>query len=127
MAKLFIIGLGGFIGAVSRYLVGGFFQALSQSISFPYGTFMVNIIGCFLIGFLAHLADYRGLFSDSSRAFIFVGVLGGFTTFSAFSNETFNLLRDGELSLALINIVGQVVICIAAVWLGRAVAFWLWR
>ncbi|MFZ5995322.1 MAG: fluoride efflux transporter CrcB [Thermodesulfobacteriota bacterium] len=125
--KLFIIGIGGFIGSVSRYLVSGFFQGIFKSISFPYGTFMVNLIGCFFIGLFAHLSDSRGLFSDSSRAFVFIGLLGGFTTFSAFSNETFNLLHDGETPLAVLNILVQVVICLGSVWFGRAVAFWIWR
>lgn len=127
MTRLLIIGIGGFIGSVSRYLVSGFVQGISKSISFPYGTFMVNLIGCFFIGLFAHLADSRGLFSDSSRAFVFIGLLGGFTTFSAFSNETFNLLRDGETSIALLNIFGQVAVCLGSVWFGRAVAFWVWR
>jgi fluoride exporter len=127
MMKLIIIGIGGFIGSVSRYLLSGFVQGLSKSISFPYGTFAVNLVGCFFIGLFAHLSDSRGLFSDSSRAFVFIGLLGGFTTFSAFSNETFNLLHDGETSLAFLNILGQVVICLSSVWFGRAVAFWVWR
>lgn len=127
MTKILIIGIGGFIGSVFRYWVSGFAQGLSKTISFPYGTFAVNLIGCFLIGLFAHLSDSRGLFSDSSRAFVFIGLLGGFTTFSAFSNETVNLLHDGEIALASLNIVGQVVICLCSVWLGRAVAFWVWR
>jgi CrcB protein len=127
MTKLFIIGLGGFIGSVLRYLIGGLAQDLSRSISFPYGTLTVNVLGSFFIGLFAYLSDARGVFSDLSRAFVFVGIMGGFTTFSAFSNETFNLLRDGESSLALLNIFGQVTICIGSVWLGRAVAFWIWR
>lgn len=127
MTKLFIIGAGGFVGSVLRYLVSGLAQGLSKSISFPFGTFAVNLLGCFLIGLLAHLSESEGVFSDSSRAFVFIGILGGFTTFSAFSNETFNLLRDGETSFALFNILGQVVICLSAVWFGRAVAFWVWR
>lgn len=127
MTKLFIIGIGGFIGSVSRYLVSGLAQSISKSISFPYGTFVVNMIGCFFIGLLAHLSDARGLFSDSSRAFVFIGILGGFTTFSAFSNETFNLFHDGETSSAMLNIIGQVVIGLGSVWFGRAIAFWVWR
>jgi len=127
MIKLFIIGIGGFIGSVSRYLVSGLVQGISRSISFPYGTFMVNLLGCFFIGLFAHLSDSRGLFSDSSRAFVFIGLLGGFTTFSAFSNETFNMLHDGEISLAILNVLGQVITCLGSVWLGRAVAFWVWR
>jgi CrcB protein len=85
------------------------------------------VIGCFFIGLFSHLADARGVFTDTSRAFVFVGILGGFTTFSAFSNETFNLLRDGQSSLAFLNITGQIVICLSSVWFGRAIAYWIWR
>ncbi len=127
MIKLITIGLGGFIGSVLRYLMSGAVQSLSRSISFPWGTFAVNLIGCFSIGFLSHLSETRGLFAESSRAFVFIGLLGGFTTFSAFSNETFNLLRDGETGLALLNIGGQVILCLGLVWLGRAVAYGIWR
>ena len=127
MTKLFIIGIGGFIGSVLRYLISGFAQGLSKSISFPYGTFLVNLLGCFFIGLCAYLAESRGLFSDASRAFVFIGILGGFTTFSAFASESFNLLHDGETSLALLNITGQLLLCLGAVWFGRASAFWIWR
>ena len=122
-----MIGIGGFFGSILRYLLSGFVQGLSGSISFPYGTFIVNLTGCFFIGLLSHLSESMGLFSGSSRAFVFVGVLGGFTTFSAFSNETFNLLRDGERFVALLNMSGQVVIGLAFVWFGRVAAFCLWR
>lgn len=125
--KIFLIGIGGFIGSISRYLLSGMVQNLSHNISFPYGTFLVNVSGCFLIGFFAQLSESRGFFSDSGRAFVFVGILGGFTTFSAFSHETFNLLRNNEISLALLNLIGQVTVCLLAVVLGRAGAFLLWR
>ncbi|MCE5193872.1 MAG: fluoride efflux transporter CrcB [Nitrospiraceae bacterium] len=127
MHKLIIIGAGGFIGAILRYIISGNVQMLSKSISFPYGTFVVNVIGCFFIGLFSQLSETKGLFSDSTRAFVFVGILGGFTTFSAFSNETFNLFRDRETALALINIFGQVIICFVSVWLGRSSAFLVWR
>lgn len=126
MTKLLLIGAGGFIGSVCRYLLSGLVQGLSRSISFPFGTFAVNLAGCFFIGLFAHLSESRGFLSDSSRAFVFVGLLGGFTTFSAFSSETFNLLRDGETSLAFLNILGQVALCLLSVWLGRAGASWVW-
>jgi CrcB protein len=127
MTKFFIIGIGGFIGSILRYLASGFAQGFSKSISFPYGTFVVNLLGCFFIGLFSHLSEFRGLFTDAARAFVFVGILGGFTTFSAFSNETFNLLRDGQSALAFLNIIGQIVICLGSVWFGRAMAFWIWR
>lgn len=127
MVKLFLIGTGGFIGSVLRYLVSGSVQAASQSIAFPYGTLAVNVIGCFLIGFLSELADSRSLFSPDTRAFLVVGILGGFTTFSAFGNETMNLLRDGERALAMINVSAQVLFGLGAVWLGYTLAYAIWR
>ena len=127
MTKLLLIGAGGFIGSVLRYLVGGAAQALSQSIAFPYGTLAVNILGCFFIGLLSELADVRGLIGAETRAFLIVGILGGFTTFSAFGNETMNLIRDGEAALALMNVGAQVLLGLGAVWLGYTLAYVIWR
>ena len=126
MAKLFLAGIGGFIGSVLRYSVSGFVQDMSRSIDFPYGTLAVNLIGCFAIGFLSHLAETRGFFTAETRTLIFIGVLGGFTTFSAFSNETINLWREGETLLATINVAAHLVLCLGAVWLSRAMAYQIW-
>jgi fluoride exporter len=119
--KLLLIGIGGFIGSIARYLLGGYAQRLSGGAFFPFGTLVVNTLGCFVIGFLAALAEARGVFSDESRAFIFVGLLGGFTTFSAFGNETINLVRDGQTPLAFANVAAHILLGLAAVWLGRVV------
>lgn len=127
MTKFLLIGAGGFIGSVLRYLVSGSVQALSQSIAFPYGTLAVNILGCFCIGFLSELADVRSFIGADTRAFLIVGILGGFTTFSAFGNETMNLLRDGEAALALMNVGAQVLLGLGAVWLGYTLAYVIWR
>ena len=127
MAKLFLAGIGGFIGSVLRYSVSGFVQDLSRSIDFPYGTLAVNLIGCFAIGFLSQLAETRGFFTAETRTLIFIGVLGGFTTFSAFSNETINLWREGESLLATINVAAHLVFCLGAVWLSRTMAYQIWK
>ena len=127
LRTLLLIGTGGFIGSVLRYLLSGYVQQLSKSIQFPFGTLAVNIVGCAMIGFLAELADHRGVVSAETRAFLMVGILGGFTTFSAFGNETMNLLRDGELGLALGNIVGHILLSLVAVWLGYSSAYVLWK
>ncbi len=127
LRTLFLIGTGGFIGSIFRYLLSGWVQQLSKSIQFPFGTLAVNIVGCALIGLLSHLADQRGVVSGETRAFLMVGILGGFTTFSAFGNETMNLLRDGELWLAGGNIVGHTVLGLAAVWVGYSTAYLLWK
>ena len=127
VTKLLLIGAGGFIGSVLRYVVGGLVQTLSQSIAFPYGTLAVNILGCLCIGFLSELFDARALVGTDTRAFLVVGILGGFTTFSAFSNETMNLIRDGEAALALMNVSAQVLLGLGAVWLGYTLAYVIWR
>ncbi len=89
---------------------------------FPLGTFLVNIFGCLLIGYLMQLSESRGVLQAEWRLFVFVGLLGGFTTFSSFGMETFQLIRDGEFILAILNAVGQVVLGLTMVWLGVVVA-----
>ena len=127
MGKIFLAGIGGFAGSALRYVVSGFVQNFSGSIRFPFGTLAVNLAGCLVIGVLSQLAETRGFFSAEARTLIFIGVLGGFTTFSAFGNETINLWRDGESALAGMNIAAHLVLCLSAVWLSRVVAFQVWR
>ena len=127
MGKVFLAGIGGFAGSALRYVVSGFVQNISGSIRFPFGTLAVNLAGCLVIGFLSQLAETRGFFSAEARTLIFIGVLGGFTTFSAFGNETIILWRDGENMMAAANIAAHLVICLGAVWLSRVVAFQVWR
>ncbi len=125
--RLFIIGAGGFCGAVMRYLVSGWLQGKSPVAFFPFGTMGVNMIGCFFIGLMTMLVETRALFSVELRSFILIGFLGAFTTFSTFGNETFHLIRDGRLEYALFNSVFQVVVGLIMVWLGRIVAVTVWR
>ena len=127
MGKLFLAGIGGFIGSALRYAIAGSIQTWTRSIDFPYGTLAVNLIGCFAIGLLSYLAETRGVFSAETRTLIFIGVLGGFTTFSAFGNETINLWRDGQNALAALNITAHLVLGLGAVWLSRALAYQIWR
>jgi fluoride exporter len=127
VGKLFLAGIGGFIGSALRYAVAGFVQDWSKSIYFPYGTLAVNLIGCFLIGFLSQLAETRGVLTAEMRTLTFIGILGGFTTFSAFGNETLNLWRDGESVLAIANVAAHIVLCLGAVWLSRVLAYQIWR
>jgi CrcB protein len=121
------VAIGGALGSISRYLLGTWIQNVSRSIDFPYGTLAVNLIGCFVIGFLSQLAETRGAFTPETRALVFIGVLGGFTTFSSFANETFNLMRDGETFNALANIGANVIVGLVLVWLGRMLAYWIWK
>ena len=125
--NILLVAVGGAVGSVSRYLLGAWVQSSSKSIDFPFGTLTVNLIGCFVIGFLSQLAEARGVFTSETRALVFVGVLGGFTTFSSFGNDTINLLRDGETFNALANVGANVILGLLLVWLGRTVAFWIWK
>ena len=127
ITKILAVALGGALGSVSRYLLGTWAQTISRSIDFPYGTLTVNLIGCFVIGFLSQLVEARGAFTSESRLLIFIGVLGGFTTFSSFGNDTVNLLRDGEMVNALVNVGANVIVGLFLVWLGRAAAYAIWR
>ena len=127
MLNVFIVGLGGFIGSALRYLIGGWAQGLSKSLDFPYGTLIVNLIGCFVIGFLGELAEARGVFTSETRLLVFIGLLGGFTTFSSFGNDTLNLARSGQMLNALTNIAVNLIFGLLLVWLGRIVAYLIWR
>jgi CrcB protein len=125
--KFMWIGLGGFGGAILRYLVSGWVQSAARSADFPYGTMAVNMIGCLLIGVLSQVMENRGVLSAELRWCLLVGGLGAFTTFSTFGNETFNLFRDGRSTLALANIGFQVILGLALVWGGRIAAGAVWR
>jgi CrcB protein len=122
-----LVALGGAFGSAFRYILAGWVQSASKSVDFPFGTLAINLMGCFAIGFLTELAEARGAFTPEARALIFIGVLGGFTTFSSFGNDTINLFRDGEAFNALANIGANVIFGLALVWLGRAIAYWIWR
>jgi CrcB protein len=119
-----LVALGGALGSAARY---GVTVAAAHWLpaGFPYGTFLVNAIGCAIFGLLAGLVESRGLLTPPMRAFCFAGVLGGFTTFSSYAHDSFVLARGGASSLALLNTLGQVIVGCAAValgwWLGRQV------
>lgn len=123
MDRLFWICLGGALGTGARYLVSGWVLALLGS-SFPYGTLAVNVLGSFLLGGIMHAGLATEWMSPTTRLALSVGLAGGFTTFSTFSYETVHLLQDGAWSTALANAVGTVVACLAATFLGFAVARW---
>jgi CrcB protein len=126
LIKVLLVGAGGFVGSVARYLIGGLVQGPLGEV-FPYGTLAVNVVGCLLIGGLSELSEARSFLSPDARSFLFIGLLGGFTTFSAFGNETTNLLRDREWVFAGVNVMANVVLAIGAVWLGRVAAHLIWR
>ena len=117
MNHLLIVGVGGFLGSVLRYWLSGVAQRWTYG-GFPLGTLVVNVVGCLAIGAFWSLVEYREWFSPEQRIFITVGILGGFTTFSAFGYETFMLLRDGEYLSAIANVTANVVIGLTAVTIG---------
>lgn len=117
---LFIVGAGSFLGGISRFLTSRFIQNTFIS-SFPYGTFVVNIVGCFLIGLFYGLSEKNGLMSAEWRMFLTVGFCGGFTTFSTFANENIALLRDGNIFYFALYTGLSVFIGILATWLGNII------
>ncbi len=112
MKIVLLVGFGSFIGGMSRYLVTLFVQNKILS-TFPYGTLAVNIIGCFLIGVIYGLSE-RGNVNPEWRLFLATGIMGGFTTFSSFSNETVSMLRDAEYLPAFSYVAFSVIVGLAA-------------
>jgi CrcB protein len=115
-----LIGIGGFIGAILRYALGGWIQ--DSFINFPFGTLFVNVVGSFFLGLIMFLSEYQGLFSEETRVFLTIGVLGAFTTLSTFSYESFRLFDNSKLLLMAINLVSTVLFSMFAVYLGKIVA-----
>ena len=117
-----LVALGGAVGSVARYKLSGYVLHHTIDWRFPAGTFAVNVIGCLAAGLLAGLAEKHDFMSAETRLLVFTGILGGFTTFSAFGLETMFLLRRGEILVAGANIVLSVVAGLAALWLGLGLA-----
>lgn len=119
MTKILLVLLGGAIGTGFRFgVVNLVVYLLRQPPKYPYATFFINITGSFLIGFLAELFDARMPVSPELRAMLLVGVLGGYTTFSSFSLETLNLIRDNQPGAAFLYSAGSVILGLTATWLG---------
>jgi CrcB protein len=118
MDKLACIAIGGAVGSVLRYLVAGFGQRASGSASFPWGTLLVNVLGCLVIGALGAVFASPHRVREETRLFLLVGLLGGFTTFSTFAWETFTLADDRQLARACGNLALSNGLCLVAVWLG---------
>lgn len=122
--KYVYIFVGGGIGAALRYWLQGVVHQRTGA-DFPYGTLVVNVLGCFAIGMLMVSMEERFLSNPTLRLFLTVGILGGFTTFSSFSYETLALTRDGELLRALANVGFSVVTGLSATWVGMQLGKWL--
>lgn len=118
MREAFFVGVGGFLGSVARYLTGVLVLRVFGARLFPLATLAVNVVGCLLIGLLLGLAEGERVERQEMRLFLIVGVLGGFTTFSTFGYDTFALLRAGNIALATANVLANVLLGLAAVWLG---------
>ena len=121
MNQIIAIGIGGALGSVARFWMSSWVHSLAGR-GFPYGTLAVNVLGCLAMGFL--FVTFLERFADHGawRAGVLIGVLGGFTTFSAFSMETFNLIEQGEALKALANVFLSVVLCIGATSFGVLLA-----
>ena len=120
LRNILIGGAGGFLGSVSRYLGQLFVEKVFHS-TFPWGTFFVNIVGCFIIGLVYALAEKGNLLSAEWRIFLAVGFCGGFTTFSSFAYNNLTLLKDHAYGALLFNALGSVIIGIVAVYAGIVV------
>jgi len=116
--SILIVGLGGFIGTVARFLISRYFQENVLSV-FPWSTFIVNIIGCLLIGIIYGISEKGDVLSPEIRLFLTVGICGGFTTFSTFSNDSFMLIREQEWFRFALYTGLSVFIGLMAVYVGR--------
>ena len=127
MQKILWVGLGGFAGAVLRYLTNGVVQRWTSNSRLPHGTMAVNIIGCLVIGLLSYLGDTHSILNTHLRLLILIGFLGAFTTFSTFGNETLGLFQDANSGMAILNIGAHVLLGLVAVWGGQTLARLIWR
>lgn len=118
MKAIVLVGIGGLLGSVARYKLGGWVLHLTTLERFPWSTFAVNMAGCFVAGILAALVEKYDFFTADARLFLFTGLLGGFTTFSAFGLDALYLVRRGEMLTSASYAGLSVIIGIAAVWLG---------
>lgn len=121
MQKIILIGFAGLVGTLCRYWLSGL-VARQYGETFPWGTLIVNVVGCFLAGSLFYLMEERFLVSPTLRTVILIGLLGGFTTFSSFGLQTFTLLREGEFALAALNVTLSNFLGLLMLWMGYSLA-----
>lgn len=121
MLKVIVVAIGGSIGAAARYLVSTWAAERFGS-DFPYGTLIVNVVGCFIIGAFMVLVTERVIANPYWRLLVAVGFLGGLTTFSSFGYETLKLMQDAQFQWAAYNILGNLILGFFATWLGMTVA-----
>jgi len=121
MLRFSILAFAGAAGTLTRYALGSWIQQLCGS-RFPLGTFVVNALGCLIIGFIGTLADERAFFSQELRVALIIGFLGAFTTYSSFAYETGKLFTNGNILFAMGNVFGTLVICFISLFLGALLA-----
>jgi fluoride exporter len=121
MYKILLIGIAGLCGTLARYYLSGWADQWWGG-TFPFGTLIVNAIGCLAVGFLFHATEEKYLIDPAVRSAVLVGFLGGFTTFSSFAVQSFSLLRGGEIFLASLNILVSNIGGVILVWLGYALS-----
>jgi len=122
MKPMLLVALGGAMGSLGRYKLSGWILHQSIQWRFPLGTFCVNVTGCLVAGVLAGMVTKQDMFTADTRLFLFTGLLGGFTTFSAFGVETLYLLKRGEYLAAGCNVMFSVLAAMVALWLGFELA-----
>jgi len=119
MLRILVVGLAGLAGTLCRYWLSGA-VARRYGEAFPFGTLAVNLLGCFAAGLLFHLMQERQAFGETARAAVFVGLLGGFTTFSSYGLQTFALLREGRVGFAALNVFASNLLGLMLVFVGYA-------
>jgi CrcB protein len=126
LMQYLVIGLGGALGSMVRFGLGSFIDTNVQKTGyvFPWGTIIVNVTGCFIIGFIFTISAGEGrlMLGSLTRQFIMIGILGGYTTFSSFSLQTLTLAQSGQWWGAVANVLLSVVLCLVGVWLGALLA-----
>ncbi|MBT3322809.1 MAG: fluoride efflux transporter CrcB [Anaerolineae bacterium] len=127
MGTFLLIGSGGFLGAIIRYLLSNYVQNGVKSTEFPLGTLIVNLVGCLIFGALGQLSETRDIFTPETSSLIFIGFLGAFTTFSTFGSDSFNLIKNGQNLFFYLNIGGSVILGLLSVWAGRNIAAYFLR
>jgi CrcB protein len=122
MRDFLLVGTGGFAGSVARYYLGGLITHLTGAPRFPVATLAINTLGCLVIGALGGLAEQSGAMSPATRLLLFTGVLGGFTTYSAFGFETLFLAREHRWAAAALSVALHMALALPAVWVGYRAA-----
>jgi CrcB protein len=122
LVDIFWVGLGGFVGSSLRFMISGWVHRWPGTGTFPYGTLVVNVTGCLVLGLIGGWADHRHVLSRATRLFVMIGVLGGFTTFSTFAYETLAMATASDAARAFANIALQLMLGLGAAWIGSAAA-----